>query len=253
LNSSGQVVSKQPIEQMLEADPVLLDDGLVLPLPSRLKLLAISPGKKPVMDWIAPVGENLQQQWAHLVRLDGRELIAVDQTGLLMRIQSREGEVPHLAEVSKLQLNHPVDVRPVLRGESLFVADASGTLRQFNIHSFDTDGERSLTVPIRGVWLAGQSIVVYAGDHKLYCLAEGNGLPEKWSIDIGPLDPVGPIVVKDNGLWLACRSGTVLVLNAETGVETRRLELPQSLSLGLRQINETLIVVACDGTIYRVE
>ena len=253
INQAGQVVDKYKLNEVPEADPVLLDEGLVFPLPSRLKMVLLMAGKKAVQDLMLPVGEKQEHRWAHLIRIDGKELIACDSNGRLSRIQYRSGDVPHLAEVAELQLGQPVDVKPFLQGDFLFVADASGVIRQLNIRSFDTDGQTSLTAPVKNIWPVGADLLVQAGDGKLHCLAEGKTLMEKWSFDLLNLAPVGPVILKDDQVWLACQNGTVIVLNRESGVEVRRITVPQSLSIGLRQIQETRFAVASDGTLYRLE
>ena len=253
INQVGQLTDKFKLNEIPETDPLMLDEGLVFPLPSRLKMVPLAAVKKSVQDLMLPVGEKQEHRWAHLIRIDGKELIACDGGGRLSRIQYRAGDVPHLAEVADLQLGQPVDVKPILQGEFLFVADASGVIRQLNIRSFDTDGQTSLTAPIKNIWPVGANLLVQAGDGKLHCLAEGKTLMEQWSFDLLKLDPVGPVVLKDDQVWLACQNGTVIVLNRESGVEVRRIAVPQSLSIGLRQIQETLFAVASDGTLYRLE
>lgn len=253
LNTGGQITGKTELKELPEADPVLLDDGLIVPSHTRLRIVPLTLSKRPSQDWIAPAGEATDHRWVHLIRIDGRELIACDGTGRLTRIQYRQGDVSHLAEVSKLQLEHPVDIRPVLRGDSLYVADARGTCRQLNTSSFDTDGQRTLPAPVRNLWSAGFTTIVQAGDGKLHCLSDGNDLPENWVYDLKGLNPTGPLISRGGVLWIACRDGTILVLNASSGQEARRLSVPQSLSLGLRQVAETIYAIASDGTLYRLE
>lgn len=251
-NNAGQLVSKHPIPEMIEADPVLLDEGLVLPLPGRLKMLPLGQSKKVPQDWIAAVGDGQELHWNHLIRIDGRELIACDQSGRLTRVQFRQGDIPHLAEVAKLQLDQPFELRPVLRGDSLYVCDLNGDCVQFNIRSFDAEGRKKLPTPVKGMWSTDSGILVQAGE-TLQLLSEGKSLPEKWSIDLGKLDLVGPCITR-NGLYcLASREGAYLEFNADTGAEVRRLTLPQSLSLGLRLLKSGLVAVAVDGTLYRIE
>lgn len=253
LNTVGQVVGNYRLDQLPETDPVLLDEGLVVPFPARLKVLNLTQGAKMIQDWIAPIGETIEHHWNYLIRLDGREFIACEGSGRLLRIQFRQGDVPHLAEVAKLQLDKPMDVRPFLRGEFLYVVDAEGLCRQLNVHSFDTDGQRSLPAPVKNLWPIGNNTLAQAGDGKLHCMADGKAMPEQWTFDLKSLQPVGPAVVKDDMIWLGCRDGTVLVLNQTTGAEVRRLSVPQSLALGLRQAGELLYAVATDGTLYRIE
>ncbi len=238
---------------LVEANPVLLDDGLVVPLAARLKLLPLGAGKKPAQDWLAPVGENARHRWRFLVRLDGNELIACDDAGLLTRVQLRTTDAPHLAGAARLQLDQPVDVAPALRGEMLFVADASGAVRQLNARSFDVDGQRSFAVPVRGVWTVGETLLVWEGGDNLQAVSAGKELPERWSMPLAGRRPAGAPVEWSGQIWVACRDGLVLAVDPATGKESRRLELPQVLSLGLRVMGDDLFAVACDGTVYRIE
>ena len=251
LNQMGQLVETHKLDEIPQAAPIQLNEGLIIPLPSRLKILARN--RKPVQDLILAVGENLEHRWTHLVRINDTELIAIDGTGRLTRVQFRSGEVAHLANVAELQLDHPIDVRPLLLGESLYVADSSSRLRQLNIRSFDVDGQTTLSAPITQLWgIGATNVLVQTGDRTLRYLTEGKTLPEQWTYTLEKLEPTGPAIVVADQLWLACRNGTVIVLNANTGAEIRRVDLPQALSIGLRQVQDTLYAVAVDGTLYRL-
>ncbi len=254
VNGSGQAdaLFKLGNEDVVEANPVLFDDGLVVPLIGRLKLLPLGSNKKAVQDWLAPAGEQPAPHWRFLTRLDGNELIACDETGLLTRIQLRATDVPHLAGASKLQLAQPVDVAPGLRGEAFFVADASGAVKQLNARSFDIDGQRTFESPVRGVWSVGESLLVWSGDEKLHAVTPGRELPERWSLALTNRRPAGAPVEWSGRIWVACRDGLVVALEPATGVESQRIELPQTLSLGLRVIGDDLFAVACDGSLYRL-
>jgi len=165
----------------------------------------------------------------------------------------RTTDVPHLAGATKLQLDQPVDVAPALRGEVMFVADASGTVKQLNARSFDVDGQRTFPAPVRGVWTVGESLFVWAGDDKLNAVSAGKELPERWAIPLTGHKPAGAPVEWSGRIWLACSDGLVVSLDPTTGKESRRIELPQVLSLGLRVIGDDLFAIACDGTMYRIE
>lgn len=253
LNSNGQVTGKTELKEFPEADPVLLDEGIVVPSATRLKIVSLSASKRPIQDWIAPIGETTDHRWAHMIRLNGREFVACDGNGRMTRIQYRPGDISHLAEVSNVQLDQPIDVRPILRGDSLYVADARGNCRQLSVSSFDTVGQRKLTEPIRNVWSAADKLIVQAGDGKLHCLSDGKELPESWVYDLNGLNPIGPVITQSDALWFGCRDGTIVVLSLASGAEVRRLSVPQSLSLGLRQVGDTLFAVAADGMLYRIE
>lgn len=255
VSGSGQVEATLKLAKgdTIEANPVLFDDGLVVPLSGRLKLMTLGTGKKSVQDWLAPVGDNAAARWKFLMRLDGNELVACDDAGQLTRIQLRATDVPHLAGASKLSLEQPVDVAPVVRGEMLFVAEATGEVKQLNARSFDVDGRRTFAAPVRGVWSVGELLLVWSGDNKLQAVEAGKELPERWSLSVEGHQPAGAPVAWSGSIWVACRSGLVLALDPASGKESRRVELPQVLSLGLRVIGNELFAIACDGTVYRIE
>ena len=255
VSSSGQTDATLKLAKgaVVEANPVLFDEGLVVPFSARLKLLPLGTGKKPVQDWLAPVEENVQHHWRFLLRLDGNELVACDDKGLLTRVQLRTTDVPHLAGATKLQLDQPVDVAPALRGEVLFVADASGAVRQLNARSFDVDGQRAFPAPVRGVWTVGESLLVWSGDDKLNAISAGKELPERWVMPLAGCRPAGAPVEWSGQIWMACVDGLVVAFDPATGKESRRIELPQVLSLGLRLIGDDLFAIACDGTLYRID
>jgi outer membrane protein assembly factor BamB/TolA-binding protein len=237
----------------VQAGAVLVDEGLVFPLPGRLKLVSLGAGKKSVQDWLAPVGEHPPLPCRFLVRLAGDEVLACHGDGLLSRIQVRTSDVPHLAEAAKLQLGSPVDVSPCLRGDALLVADASKLVQQLNWRTFDQDGRREFGATVRGLWSTGSSWLVWSGDRKLHALSEGRDLPIRWSLDLKELEPAGAPVEVGDQLWIACRNGTVLAVDARSGTESRRIQFPQALTMGLKQLDGGLFAVACDGALYRLD
>jgi outer membrane protein assembly factor BamB len=255
LNRIGQTDSTITLANgdTVEAPPVLLDEGLVLPLSGRLKWAPLGSTNKAVQDWIAPTEQNTASRWRYLLRLTGNELIACDDTGRLRHIQKRKGDRPYLAEISTLQLDVPIDVNPALNGDELFVVDSSGTLRQFKIPSFDVMGERTFVAPVRSLWVVGNSQLVWSGDDILHAVSAGKELSVRWSLSLANRQPAGSPVMWQDQLWLACRDGTVLAIDMANGHELQRLQQPQVLSLGLQIIGDHLFAIACDGTMYQME
>lgn len=237
--------------ESVQTGAILLDEGLAVALPGRLKVIPLTANRKSVQDWLAPAGDRAQLIWKSLTRLDGDEFLACSADGLLMRLQVRTVDVPHVAEVSKLQLPQPVDVAPLVREESLLITLASGAVQLMNWKTFDQEGKRQLTAPIRGAWSVKDSWLI-TSDGKLQLLAEGRELPIRWSYDLRGREPVGPVLSEQGQVWLACRNGTVLIIDEQTGTEVRQLEAPQSLTSGLRKLDGQIFAIACDGTVYRV-
>lgn len=236
----------------VQAAGVLVDDGLIVPLPGKLKLLPLKSGKKPIQDWLIPIGDKPVSRWKHLVRLESDELLSSNDAGLLQRFQVRTADVPHLAEAAKLQLDSPVDVAPAVRGDFLLVATAAGQVQLLNWRSFDRDGIRDFPAPVRGTWSVGTFWLVWAGDGKLSAVSEGRDLPIRWSLDLKEKQLVGIPHQEGDQLWLATRDGTVIVVDSQ-GHESRRILVPQSLATGIRKLDQGLFAVASDGALYRLE
>lgn len=255
ISTGGQIDlnSKLAKKELVQSGAVLVDDGLIVPLPGRLKLVPVAGGRKAVQDWLAPAGEKPAPAWKHLLRLDSDEILAFNADGLLMRIQVRIGDVPHLAEAAKIQLDQPVDIAPIVRGDSLVLAEAAGTIKHLNCRTFDLEGSRKFPSPVRGLWLAGSSWLVWSGDGKLNCISEGRDLPIRWSLDLKGLEPAGPPLEDGQKLWIACRDGSVISVDSGNGTDTGRLRVPQALTMGLKKFDDAVFAVACDGALYRLE
>ncbi|HEY4261904.1 MAG TPA: PQQ-binding-like beta-propeller repeat protein, partial [Schlesneria sp.] len=237
---------------LIQAGAILLDEGLVISLPGRLKVIPLTSGRKAIQDWMVPADGKAPPACRFLVRLDGDELLAGFEDGLLTHIQVRTTDVPHLAETAKLQLAEPIDIPARLRGDNLLVADTAGNVLMLNWRTFDQEGKRQLPAPIRGAWPLESSWLVWSGDSKLSLLSDGRDLPVRWSFDLKELSIAGEPVQDGDLIWIACRDGTVIGVNSQSGVETRRLRVPQSLTMGLKKLDDRWFAVACDGTLYRL-
>lgn len=255
VGQTGQVESSATLAkgERVQVPGVLLDQGLVIPLPGRLKVLPMGSGKKSVQDWLAPVGDQAPSAWKFLVRADSDEVLACNAKGTLARIQVRMTDVPHLAEAAKVQLDQPLEIAPILRGDTLLVVDVAGTAQQLNWRSFDVEGKKPFAAPVRGHWTTASSWLIWSGDGKLQSVSDGRDLPVRWSLDLKGLEPAGAPWEDGDLLWIACRNGTVLAVDARTGVESRRQRVPQSLTHGVKKLGDAMYAVSCDGALYRLD
>jgi hypothetical protein len=148
---------------------------------------------------------------------------------------------------------NPVDLPPLVKGESLFVADAAGSLFQLNWRTFDQDGKRVFPAPIKGLWAVGSGCVVWTSDGKVLSIADGRDLPVQWSLDLKGLHVAGAPLSESDQLWIACRDGTVVVVDQKVGAEIRRIRIPQALSMGIQKLDAGLFAVCMDGTLYPID
>jgi outer membrane protein assembly factor BamB/TolA-binding protein len=254
INRLGQIEQSYRLQQPLEADPVLLASGVVLPLPGTLKLLGRSSSATHAEAYQAPITQNEKPTWRFLAALDREQLIAVDSSGALTRIQHRDTPAPHLALVASLDLEQQLDVAFTVHEGKLVLADAAGRLRLINASTMDLLDEITLDAPASSdLWIVDNRLFVEIGRERLACYAVDSSLKQVWSIPVEEDGLSGKPVVADQRLVVAQRSGTILALNKETGEVLAHVNLGQRATLGPKWIENFLVVPAGDGSLHRIE
>ncbi len=252
INNQGQIEAEHKLDAPLDAAPILLKGGLILPLPGRLKWLSHSRGGQRVEDFVAPVADGAAVRWKHLVALDEKEFVTCDQTGRLSRIQIRQDNVAYLGEAASFQLPQPVDVSPVLQNGELWISDAAGAVRRLDGRNFDVKAERALPHPVVGLWADGDQRLVQLTTGRLASLSDADGLPDLWTAELETIRLLGPPVRIGESLHWVSREGWHLQFDGKTGQELKRERLPQTLGQGLLPAGSWLLTAAEDGTIYRL-
>ena len=260
LNQLGLIDRDFKLEGSLEADPVFLSDALVLPLSGKLKTLVLKTGQRSVEDFVAPIqtqlnGKNQQPpSWSHLVALDRTHMIVVDSSGKLANVQFRTQPIPHLKEIVALSLEHPVHVDFVVHGGKVILADAGQRLQIINASDLQRQSQLELIAPAsNALWLVGDNLYVETGRNQLHCFQVGQTLKQLWSIPLDGGTLADRPLIFENMLVLANQDGTVLSVNPSTGEVKNRIRLGQPISLGPRQLGDTIFVAAIDGSLYRIE
>jgi len=254
INRMGQIEQSYRLQEPLETDPVLLASGVVLPLPGKLKFLGRSPSASQVEAYQAPITQDEESTWRFLTALDSEQLIAVDSSGTLSRIQYRDTPVPHLALVASLDLGQPLDVAFNVHEGNLVLADAARRLRLINTSTMDLLDEITLDAPASSdLWMVDNRLFVETGRERLACYTIDSSLKQVWTIPVEAGGLSGEPAVADQQLIVAQRSGTILALNKETGEVLAHVNLGQRATLGPKWIEDALVVPTSDGSLHRVE
>ncbi|MBI1346134.1 PQQ-binding-like beta-propeller repeat protein [bacterium] len=248
----GRAGSPIELAQPLECAPVLLSAGLVLPQAGRLTIRPQSPSQR-FEDWRAPAAADQEPtRWVHLARTGDDELLGIDSQGHCRRFQLRMGEIPHLAEVSSIDLTPLSVVTPLLMNESLVFVNIEHELIQLDHRTLAPSARRAFANPILGIAVVENDVLAWDAD-ALRLLDPANDFADRWSIPLKSLRPVGRVMIKDDDLWIACQSGEVLVLNRQTGEERGRHVVPQNLTWGIWSQGSEIWAIATDSTLYRLE
>ena len=266
INSTGRVERKHALEQPLEANPVVIEAGIVLPLPDRLKLLPHGADAAEVKDYSTLLESNLPEnhqpntdpkqrpRWKHLIALENDRLLAVDDHGLLTRIQFRSAPVPHLAKVDRVRLEHKLDVGLLVHDGQLFLADSASRLRLFNLETMEPIAEIKLAAPAsRRPWLIAGRLYVETADAQLHCFRFETEFKKLWTCPLEEVPLSGrPLPVGDQVI-VSRANGSVWAIDAQSGDVRNRVSLGQPANLGPLHVGSLIVLPTIDGSLHRIE
>lgn len=253
IGPTGQVDRQVTLEKPLEAAPVLLGAGVVLPLPGRLRLLKGDSGTG-VEDYIATVDKEIATKWKFVAAIDETDLIAVNDQGKLTRVQFRTTPVAHLAEVATRTLVAPVDVALGVREDRLYLAGADSSLQQLDAASLETLSEVRLEAPASfPPAIIGDRLFIESGNARLNAFSISEHLKPLWTFPLDGSGLSGPPARFGNLLVISQRDGIVTAIDPTTGESSAKIDVGQPLVLGPQTIESVLVATTIDGSLVRVE
>ncbi|MGQ0634960.1 MAG: outer membrane protein assembly factor BamB family protein [Planctomycetaceae bacterium] len=237
----------------LQADPVLLDSGILLPLAGRLRLLPRPDRPAAIEDLIAPLTAEGSPAWRSLAVLDDSQALALNASGRLARVQYRISPVAHLAEVAAWDAGREVDVGFACDGGRVVVADASGRVSLLDARSFEPLGDplneqRALRAP----WIVGDLAFIETLGQRLICCELEPRLARRWELESGDASLVGSPLPMRGRLIVAFDDGRVAEVDPADGKVLRTLSLRQRLAHGPALWGDALVVGTIDGALLKL-
>jgi outer membrane protein assembly factor BamB len=234
----------------LEAPPVRLAGGLLLPLPGRLRLAA-RPGNDPaVQDLPSPINQEAPPRWINAVALNGTQAVVLTETGRLARIQFGTAPVPHIEEITHWEAGHPVDVPCALDGGRLFLADDSPRIVMLDATTLEPQATHALESPAAGPPRpAGTLVLVELKSGTLAALDTVARLEGRWTFDLEGAWLAGEPLVDGEQLILALTQGRIVWLDSKTGTVAKSVDVGQQLAFGPQRWGTNLVVGTLDGSL----
>lgn len=216
----------------LQADPVSLGPGVLLPLAGRLRLLRES-GIGAIEDLPAPLAGTESPAWRAVAALDETQGLVLNANGRLTRVQFRTAPVAHLAEIASWEAAQPVDVGMAVDQKRVAVADATGRVVLLNSASFEPLGAVNLGQPARrSPWFFGDLALVETVEGRLVALDVAEQLSKRWDLSLeGSALADKPAVVAGKVL-VATLDGRVLEVDPLSGDLLRTHDCRQRLAFG---------------------
>lgn len=254
INAVGQVIRTVRIEKPLEAEPIVLGKGIILPLPGKLQMVGFSASTRIAREYLSAVRQGEKTKWSQLVTVDDKHLLAVDSRGKLQRIQFQTAPVASLREVTKRSLPKPVDYQMRVHNRKLLLADAGANLQMIDVSTLETASQIKLSAPpSNDLWLIGNKLFVEVGRNQLQCFEVGTEFKQLWSVPLNNASIVGEPLLTGNHLLVALQNGSTLAIDPENGKLINRITLGQHPGLGPQQFGKHLIVPSIDGSLYRID
>jgi len=249
IGPTGQVQIDRPLSEPLQADPIALGGGILLPLPGRLRLLREADAGPAVEDYLAPVDPERMPRWRSVLRLEENQALAVTAEGRISRIQLNREPVPHLFEVAHVDTGAAIEQAPVVIGEQLFVV-AGLRLLQLDVRTLETKHEVAIDAPasqpLRSV---ADKLFVMTGREHLSCFDPADQLQLLWRLPLEGASLAGAPFAWNDRLLVALQDGEILVLEPGSGEIVQRIDAQQSLAGGFYRLDETIVVLTRDGSL----
>ncbi len=253
INQIGKIELELPLDEAPVAAPVPLAGGVVVPLTTKLRVLAV-PGTPRVDDYLATVGDQAKASWTSIVPLDATHIAIVDGEGKISRLEYRTSPKPHLQQLDSVALGQPVDVPPVLDKGRLIVTDASGRLQVLSATNFERVAEAKLDQPAVGELAStGTQVLVTTSAGVLESYDLGPSLKKLWSRPLANDLLSGYAVVENGAVVLGTMNGSVMSLKPDTGENIKVVKLDQPIEIGPVRLGKFTVVMTIDGALFHVE
>lgn len=256
VNSTGQT-ERKPIPGFPETDPIVMGDGLILPMPGRLRYYPLK-GFGRVEDYEAPFtpGAKSQPHWTHLEAVSATELIAGDTSGRLFRIQLRSsGGRMHLGKSVERKLENPPGRNFAVHNGRVIVTESARTIRVLNPTTLQPMGAALTTDgPItNSLWTTGDSLFVEVGNSMLVCYAMTGAPQKRWEL---PLQQQAGLAagpqLRNGSLLVAERAGRLSWVDPGRGNVKHSDSVGETLAGLPRAIGPGLFVPSIDGAFHPV-
>ncbi|MFN0195110.1 MAG: PQQ-binding-like beta-propeller repeat protein [Planctomycetaceae bacterium] len=255
INSAGQIEIEANIDAAFDNVPFVWGGGVLMTSGGKIRLILRDAGLPAVEEFSSTSGADAVVRWRGVVAIDDEHLVAIDEQQKMVKLQLRQSTPPaHLAEVSAVTLDQPVDVPPILLQGKLCVADSSGQLTVWEASTFDRLHSVKLEQPAGNrMWAEGENLYVQAGTQKLICFQLGAELKSIWEVSLTGHGLAGAPLMTPQGILIAQTDGRTMLVASETGKIVTEIALDQRIMPGVFQLGGAMVAVGGDGSIRRID
>lgn len=251
---TGQLERKWTLPDAAQLPPVALDGGVVFAMPGRLHISAVTGGTA-AEDYRAAQTQDKQNPWKSLTAVSATQVIAVNADNQFVRVEYRSTPRPQLAEISVTNVPYVVELAPAVSGGFLFLATTEGKLIMMQASTLEVVSESDLgLIPSAVPKVAGDFVFVELANREVRVFRIADGLPQVSSFPLAGHALAGnPMQMPDNSYLLARTDGQLIRMNPEGVISDSRVNLGQGIQQGPISINNQILVIAVDGSLYQLD
>jgi hypothetical protein len=254
VGAGGQIDATLHLEKPLDAPPVELAGGLVLPLPGRLRLVNPVSGQPVAEDLLAPLDKGQPARWQSIERVSDKELVALDSRGRLSVFQYRTDPVRSLSEVVYKELTGPCDTGLSVVASRVAYGDQDGVLHFLDATTLEPVSTHPLGSPVVGhLWSAGSLLFAETRNGHLAAFDASGTTKSLFVRDLAKTGPAGSPALLDGRLIVGNRDGTLLSLDPAKGTLLAQGDVEQPLRGGVLVVGGRPVVCTIDGSLCRVD
>ena len=254
LGSDGTVSRQFATKDFLQANPIQLAAGTVLPLPGRLSLVNKTTGAKAAEDLIITLGQGgAPFRWVSLTPMDDTQFIALTDAGQVLRVQFRAGSPSSLAIVSQKPAERAVNMPLVVGSGRVVLTDNSPRVILLDANDLSPLGERTLDVPAaQAPWILGDRVFVDVGSQKFACFDAAAGLKPLWEVPLAGASVSGSPLQYGDTLLVVLQDGRIMKIDPSNGKvqEEGSFDVHERVTFGPREIGNSLIIGTLNGSLY---
>jgi len=234
----------------LGASPAPMADGLLVPCQlGEVDLIAPRTGLALADPFQVKLAAGRQVAWRRPAAVDANTVVLSDGRERIYLLAIKDQPKPHLAAAAKATLAAPIDSDVAVLGNLVCAADENGQLVRLRLP--DLAAGEPLPLGGRVTWgprAVGEHFFLTTENDQLLCLDGKGDLAWRVALLHGPL--AGPPLPAGGDFLLAHASGVLARVEGGSGREVARIETGNPLGAGPIPLDEKVLLVGSDGTLY---
>ena len=190
-----------------------------------------------------------------MTALSNSEVLAITADNDFVKVAYQATPKPRLTEISVTKVPYSINVAPAAANGFLLAATSEGKLLLMKSSTFEVIAEADLGgIASASPMVSGEHVFVEVANQEVKVFHLDNAFAQTASIDLHGSRLAGsPLALADGGFIAGRSDGLLFRLDANGAATEVTRQLGQALQYGPTRINEQVLVVGLDGSLYIID